>query len=105
MNLLSFALGAGLANAIAEDEKNKMRNATPEEVKSVNDYIDDISQKVLTVPIPDNATNGDVVKAVFPKARIYEDKSETMVCFDGLVKRCYYPLSWWNASYKAESEE
>lgn len=42
--------------------------------------------------ISDNATNGDVIHALFPNAQI---------C--GVVGNV--DKSWWNAPYKAESEE
>ena len=63
--------------------------------------------------IPSNATNGDVIKAMFPDATISELKSKherTKVAvewgFEAIPS--YYNLfyqEWWNASYKTESED
>ena len=56
--------------------------------------------------LPDNATNGDMIKAIFPYAKTWEEKGDkpfedvkrfdvaedkTLECFD---------LEWWNALYK-----
>ena len=51
-------------------------------------------------PIPDNATNGDVIKAMFPTADISLNDS----CFEGVVNKYGFDMKWWNAPYKAESE-
>lgn len=56
---------------------------------------------VLT--IPDNPTNGDIIKALFPNKqfvsicsnRIYDFTTDNKIDCD---------LEWWNAPYKAESE-
>lgn len=45
--------------------------------------------------IPDNATNGDVIKALFPDAGQPHFYGVKNGCFDA---------DWWNAPYKAESE-
>ena len=58
------------------------------------------------IPIPEGATNGDVIKAMFPQWDLreeigYEYKlfGETHK-FEGLVDE-----DWWNAPYKKEVEE
>ena len=54
--------------------------------------------------LPDNATNGDVIKAMFPNSQVINHHS--YVEFD--IKDCeesqYYDCSWWNAPYK-ENED
>lgn len=115
MSLLQMALCLGLATTIEEDEKNKelkkMRSATPEEVKSVNAYVDNISQNVLTIPIPTNATNGDVIKAMFPNIDFTEMAftvhASTKVTSNGVKGGISYDFwkEWWDAPYKAESED
>lgn len=42
------------------------------------------------VILPNNATNGDIMRAIFKEIRYYSDGQ---LCSD-----------WWNAPYKAESE-
>lgn len=100
--------------ATAIDEKNKelekMRSATPEEVKSVNAYVDNISQTVLTIPIPDNATNGDVIKALYNPYRIFEyvNSSVHVYLTEDSFNIGEYEMNfnwdWWNAPYRREAE-
>lgn len=57
-------------------------------------------------PIPDNATNGDVIKVVFPntESRLDENTGIMLVKWvDGTVKT--FKENWWNAPYRAESEK
>ena len=59
------------------------------------------------IPIPDNATNGDIIKALFPKAEIHDWASED--AYIDIYGVDYEALTvcrkWWNAPYKAESED
>jgi hypothetical protein len=62
------------------------------------------------ISIPEGATNGDVIKAMFPAAKVnntkysyvvevklpYHSKYDTGLLFD---------KDWWNAPYKRESEK
>lgn len=59
--------------------------------------IDTLCQKYLT-PIPDNATNGDVIKLLFQ----YDDLGIEVI--EGNI-RFNLGDDWWNAPYKAESED
>lgn len=64
--------------------------------------------------IPDNATNGDIIKVIFPDCKDWKAKIEDN---DGEVYEVHfvqlpnsmtinkYEESWWNAPYKAESEK
>ena len=61
--------------------------------------------------IPDNATNGDVIKALFPSAieDAYQPTDKVIAIRNlegGNRKNNITPflLDWWNAPYKAESE-
>ena len=61
-------------------------------------------------PIPDNATNGDVIKVMFPQWKLMENTFEEMVMFDIPMKDGYLEHNacsrdWWNTPYKAESGE
>lgn len=63
-------------------------------------------------PLPDNPTNGDMIKAMFPSATIEilkSDVEKTMVCVTWNFKDIpsYYNRfyeDWWNAPYKKEVE-
>jgi hypothetical protein len=63
---------------------------------------------VDAIRIPENATNGDMIKAMFPDAQInYHEKTDLV---DGHVtvflKGCDtcqdYSLDWWNAPYRQD---
>ena len=57
-------------------------------------------------PLPDNATNGDVIKAMFPNVKAFSNFSFNMHLQDdnghGLG---FLNVDWWDAPYKVESEE
>ena len=51
----------------------------------------------------DNATNGDVIRAMFPNAEIImpdDPTDEVTVDIKGVSSFLYFDLKWWNASYK-----
>ena len=82
---------------------------------TVNTFDTDISMMCVDVlrvlknciEIPDNATNGDVIKALFPKAEIHDWASED--AYIDIYGVDYEALTvcrkWWDAPYNAESEE
>lgn len=66
------------------------------------------------IPIPEGATNGKMIKKMFPNARV----AETIISvnydevyyvpidkFNGVTNEMRVMKSWWNAPYKTESEE
>lgn len=69
---------------------------------------------VDAIPIPEGATNGDMIKAIFPDTRV----SQTFISFNG-DEVYYVPIdkfngitnemrvmkSWWNAPYKKGVQE
>ena len=61
---------------------------------------------VLT--IPDNPTNGDVIKAIFPDAKIteYLDLVQVEIIVKGLnLVEIECDINWWNAPYKRGTDE
>lgn len=78
------------------------------EPSDFTDAIDD-APTVEAIPIPKDATNGDMIKAMFPNITVrdsyytycvevkleYHSQYDTGLLFD---------KKWWNAPYKAESE-
>lgn len=60
------------------------------------------AKTVQAIPIPVGTTNGDVIKAMFPKIEIYTDVINGIVdveiCEDSSELRC--SVDWWNAPYK-----
>lgn len=51
-------------------------------------------------PISDNATNGDVIKAMFPTIEIKEKNNCYEVYFGIGTASQYFNHQWWNAPYK-----
>jgi len=49
-------------------------------------------------PIPDNATNGEVIKAMFHDAEIHLDGND--VFFHHMGFWIKYNIRWWNAPYQ-----
>ena len=68
----------------------------PDEVsRVVSKAIKALEEQKTGITIPDNATNGDVIKALFPNG-VPKDVIWTL-SFD----KC---LDWWNAPYKREEK-
>lgn len=62
--------------------------------------IDD-AQTILT--IPDNPTNGDMIKAIFPDTEIEGNGGEGAIQSIAVnigYGTSYFALDWWNAPYK-----
>ena len=73
---------------------------------------EDVDSAPTVLTIPDNPTNGDMIKAMYPKGKIRREKScthdITVFSFpDGTYfgAECRFNTDWWNAPYKAESED
>lgn len=69
--------------------------------------IDEYGNKitVYAIKIPPNATNGDVIKAMFPNEKIIETRDTYMLCDTNETVRIIVYKEVWNAPYKTESEE
>lgn len=59
--------------------------------------------------IPQNATNGDVIKALFPDARVddYDYGKDPVIDVYGIDDTEYITVrkNWWNSLYKKEGDE
>jgi hypothetical protein len=75
---------------------------------SLNDvnYADYIKENYIQ--IPDNATNGDMIKAMFPNWRIkYVRKMSGLNRYDieiDELNRLSFYEDWWNSPYKEDKE-
>ena len=64
--------------------------------------------KEIVIKIPDNATNGDMIKALFPKASfkypqsIFETQVKGYIALDFPVK---FHRDWWDAPYKENEHD
>lgn len=66
---------------------------------NIGDYDIPIHNAII---IPRGATNGDMIKALFPNCVIDEDFGRAVVTnVDG---KQYWRKNWWNAPYKTKSE-
>ena len=64
-----------------------------------------------SIPIPEGATNGDMIKAMFPKHEIElllsiggNNKSWYGVTLEGNTEGLVFESNWWNAPYKREEQ-
>lgn len=56
---------------------------------------------VNAIPIPEGATNGDVIKAMFPLAEVKEKNNGYEVYFGIGTATQYFNYQWWNAPYNS----
>ena len=87
----------------------KQWNNDEEAVQADFEYLMDIENTINAVGrLPDNATNGDVIIAMFPHAHFekYEDECRHIVIMwvDGKASifRIDFEWDWWNALYKED---
>jgi len=66
----------------------------------------EVYRKVNAIEIPDNATNGDMIMAMFPSWEIDMDDAEEeypiVTCWIDRANIIWtsFDLTWWNAPYK-----
>lgn len=63
-----------------------------------------IAPTVNAIPIPENATNGDMIKAMFPNFKITDLKNKMIKVDISESYDEYFEKTWWNSPYKRESE-
>ena len=56
------------------------------------------------IEIPEGATNGDVIRSVFPKAYIEEDREDTECVFTNINHGITFDVDWWDEPYRKEQE-
>ena len=54
------------------------------------------------IPFPNNLTNGDMIKAIFPNARIFTFKEYVVI--DIAIQQIAIWNEWWNAPYKQKED-
>ncbi len=63
------------------------------------------------IPIPDSATNGDVIRAIFPNASFHYHKASDIVddyvsvCINDCDTQQDYSMAWWNSPYQKGGKE
>lgn len=65
----------------------------------------DNAQKIIAqgIPIPDNATNGAVIKAMFPDTSLHIDERSHTVWVG--YEEMSFRKDWWNAPYQKGGKE
>lgn len=98
-NALEIIKKEGIINS-----ENRINN-----VWVADELIDALDNAII---LPDNATNGDIIKAMFPKGKIRREVScthdKTVFSFpDGTYfgTECRFNTDWWNAPYKGGQEK
>lgn len=73
------------------------------------EYIIENAETVQAIPIPQNATNGNILKIVFPNIEADEIKTDTggyiEVKYLDTTDKCdatAFRKNWWDAPYKGE---
>lgn len=66
----------------------------------------DEAPTVEAIPISKDATNGDMIKAMFPNVKVRCSDIGDFITYtiDGIVGNTV-EIAWWNAPYKREEEE
>lgn len=87
---------------------NEIPNTYCKWLLSYNDIVRAIK---LGIPIPDNATNGEILKTMFPNIEADEAKTNTggyiEVKYLDTTDKCdatAFRKNWWNAPYKRGNE-
>lgn len=63
-------------------------------------------QVVNVIPIPDGATNGDMIKTIFPNIECIEDElGNVFIISSAQLGHIALRECWWSAPYKMEGEE
>lgn len=56
--------------------------------------------KTNAIEIPDNATNGDMIKTIIPNAEIQESMTTISLKIPESLRTCDFDKRWWNAPYE-----
>jgi hypothetical protein len=93
-------------NIIASGKNDNAYFGTTDKDWEVIDFLKTVPTANV-VEIPEGATNGDMIKAMFPNAIIEINELGSMVHVKYNNHTCWvnYELDWWNAPYKKEAEE
>ena len=85
--------------------KEELKYTEENKVNTFDTNISDVL-KVLEncIEIPNGATNGDMIKTIFPNIEI-EGIGGEIKCIATQNGTSYFALDWWNAPYKGGGEE
>lgn len=93
---------AEMHDLIAKRLSDYLTDESREELEELDIKVEEDIPTVQAVPIPENATNGDVIKAMFPNiirtGTILSDKRENIIATN-------INLNWWDLPYKGSDAE
>lgn len=88
---------------ISEETVNKIKDNAMFAGTIPSEILWDITSAIVNgTPIPDNMTNGDVIKAMFPNGKVIERDEATGYeqMLDDKYSYCsWFDGVWWNAPY------
>jgi hypothetical protein len=89
-----------------KDEGEKTINALTFAIESIKvDRAYDLAyEKVDFIEIPEGATNGDMIKALFPECKAERTESGLWVNVQNLDGDSMFSAYWWNSPYRKEQE-
>ena len=76
---------------------------TREEIESMDGIIEN-APTINAIPIPKDATNGDMIKAIFPDVEVKERNNVYEVYFGVGTAIQFFNHQWWNAPYEQEEQ-
>lgn len=82
---------------VSTDYNSKVMGVTESDI--------DDTLTINAIPIPEDATNGDVIKAMFHYGSYGTNGNEVHVFGVGGNGVLVFTKDWWNTKYKAESED
>ena len=89
---------------MAKDVANTALDDICYEGKTIREW----AKLICSLDIPENPTNGEVIKALFPKAEIYIQEYKDFKCivvwFENAQVSHDFTWEWWNAPFKGVSE-
>lgn len=66
-------------------------------------------EEAIVIPIPEGATNGDVIKIMYPNVIISESEDTVHLKYSTVNSDALFFVQvskrWWNAKYKAERSD
>ena len=86
------------------DEEYQKYIRTLDRYQADRDALEKIKANIPAVfTLPDNPTNGDVMKTIFPYAQIIEDLHSVGIMIKGNSNKIiWFEETWWNAPYRPE---
>ena len=89
---------------LTAERKQRRDNMCQSDKDGAEKNLEKIMQNYIVLPVDDDTTNGEIIEMLFPN----EEKHEIFVndvVFVFYARMFRLPKCWWDAPYKAESED